>query len=374
MGLLCILLHAAVMWFGVTAHYHGDWTALFCTGALGPHPPSLSSEHIYKFRNATGYDGQFYHYLAHDPQPRGEMARFINHPRVRYGRILVPFAAHLLAWGQTQWVDVAFFATLLAATGAGGYWLAQWFALHGGNVLLGLSFAALPPVLVAANRATIDGWLAAFYAAYLVYASRQGWRLYVVLLCAALTRETGILLTAGHVVYCLVSRDWRSANVYGTAVLPALLWWRHVARYVPHTSELSDWMYGIPLSGLVGQLAFWRNGLPPLLRVFDILCLLFTLLVMIHIGWQLLRRRFDLFTCHLAGWLALSALLASLSSELARAYWESTFSYARSLAPMFLLWSLQQEVEGRRLAASASLLLSLRVLLDIVLDSGPRNL
>ena len=375
-GLLCVALEAAVMWFGVTAHHDGDWTALFCTGALRPQPPAFSAEHIYLFPNATGYDGQFYHYLAHDPLPQGDIPRFMDNARLRYRRILAPLAAHLLALGQTQWVHTAFFAMLLAAAGAGGYWLAQWFILQGQSAWFGLSFAALPPILIAANRATIDAWLAAFCVAYLIYASKSAWRCYLVLLCAALIRETGVLLTAGHVLYCLTTRQWRSAVVYGSAVLPALFWWQYVARHVPHTAELSDWTYGLPLSGIAKQFVFWTMGSPApfLLRVFDALCLVFTIAVMTDICVRLLRRRFDIFTCHLAAWLALSLVLASLSTALAYGYWSSSFSYARSLAPMFLLWSLQQWTAGRRLAASCPLLLSLRVGVDIVLNAGPKNL
>ena len=371
-----MLLHAAMMWFTAGVYHDGSWSALFCTGALRPQPPSLSGENTYLFQNATGYDGQFYHYMAHDPMPRGEMLRYMDHPRVRYRRILVPLSAHLLALGQTRWIDASFFAVLLAGVGAGGYWLALWFTHRGLPAGLGVCFALLPPVLVAANRATVDAWLAALTVAYLLLYVRQGWRLYAVLVCAALSRETGILLIAGHGLYCLTARRWKDAVTYGSAALPALLWWRYVATQAPHTSaELSGWTYGFPFSGLVGQLAF-RAGESvshPLLHVFDTVCLLLTLSILIHIMWRLVRSPKGIFTCHLAGWLILSIVLASLSPALARAYWGSAFSYARSLGPMFLLWGLQPQVNWR-LTGGAVSLLSLRILIDIILDSGVRNL
>jgi hypothetical protein len=70
-GLLSMLLHAAMMWFTAGVYHDGSWSALFCAGALRPQPPSLSGENTYLFQNATGYDGQFYHYMAHDPMPGG---------------------------------------------------------------------------------------------------------------------------------------------------------------------------------------------------------------------------------------------------------------------------------------------------------------
>src|ERR1700682_5018237 len=87
----------AWLWMSLTVHYNyqGNWTALFCIGERFPTPPILrSSEHLYVFKNSAGYDGQFYHDLAHDPFLRRGSASFIDAPRLRARRILVP----LLAW------------------------------------------------------------------------------------------------------------------------------------------------------------------------------------------------------------------------------------------------------------------------------------
>lgn len=46
----------------------GNWTALFCTGSeFKPVPAPLRSDNIYIFQGTFGYDGQEYHYIAHDP-------------------------------------------------------------------------------------------------------------------------------------------------------------------------------------------------------------------------------------------------------------------------------------------------------------------
>src|ERR1035441_8687157 len=63
----------------VAANYGGNWSALFCTGELQSHPPALDSEHTYFFAG-FGYDGQFYHYMAHDPLLRTEISASIDSP------------------------------------------------------------------------------------------------------------------------------------------------------------------------------------------------------------------------------------------------------------------------------------------------------
>src|ERR1700735_587174 len=92
----------ALTWQALTVRYtyRGNGTALFCTGALSnPPPAALVSEHIYRFPNSYGYDGQFYHYMAHDPLLRRGFQSSLDSPRFRYRRMLVPFSAWLLGSG-----------------------------------------------------------------------------------------------------------------------------------------------------------------------------------------------------------------------------------------------------------------------------------
>jgi len=63
--------------FHGTSNYAGNWIALFGTGSASPPPRALAGEHIYVFPNNTGYDGQFYRYVAHDPLYCGEIGHAI---------------------------------------------------------------------------------------------------------------------------------------------------------------------------------------------------------------------------------------------------------------------------------------------------------
>src|SRR5580700_2994804 len=96
-GLGCAAL--TLCWQFLTVHYNysGNWTALFCSGSSMRQPPQLANERIYVFANSNGYDGQFYHYLAHDPLLTGGLAAvYIDAPRLRCRRILMPAIAYML--------------------------------------------------------------------------------------------------------------------------------------------------------------------------------------------------------------------------------------------------------------------------------------
>jgi hypothetical protein len=61
-------VRVVVAWQVFVVHRSGcNWTALFCAGDKHPVPPALGFAHVAQLRHSPGYDGQFYHYLAHDP-------------------------------------------------------------------------------------------------------------------------------------------------------------------------------------------------------------------------------------------------------------------------------------------------------------------
>ncbi|HXM41822.1 MAG TPA: hypothetical protein VN924_11245 [Bryobacteraceae bacterium] len=66
-ALLCAALVLSWQAPTVRRNYGGNWTALYCTGDKFSIPPALASENIYSFKQSYGWDGQFYHYISHDP-------------------------------------------------------------------------------------------------------------------------------------------------------------------------------------------------------------------------------------------------------------------------------------------------------------------
>jgi hypothetical protein len=87
----------------------------------------------------------------------------------------------------------------------------------------------VPATLISVDRLVVDATLAALTVGFVYYA-RQGppWKLYAVLACAILTRETGVLLLAGYCLYLLWRRLPVRALLFGTAGLPALAWYAYV--------------------------------------------------------------------------------------------------------------------------------------------------
>jgi len=158
---MAALLVLAWQWATVSANYAGNWTALFCTGSLQRHPPLVASEHIYLFANSTGYDGQMYHYIAHDPLMRSDLKSYIDDSRLRYRRILIPLLAYGVAMGRSNWIDPAFELVFLISIGLGVYWSSRFAQQLGLPASWGLLFLLMPAVPIAADRLVVDAGLGA---------------------------------------------------------------------------------------------------------------------------------------------------------------------------------------------------------------------
>jgi hypothetical protein len=223
-----VLSAALWQWATVTANFGGNWTALFCTGAIQRHPPLAASERVYLFANSTGFDGQFYHYMAHDPFLRSDLKNFVDDPRLRYHRILIPLLAYGMALGQSGPIDRAYQMVCLLSIGLGVYWSCRLVQSAGLAAAWGLLFLAMPAVPIALDRMVVDGGLAALTAAFVYYCRSPSWKLFSILACAALTRETGFLLVLAYCSYLAWRREFRMAGVFFLSAAPAIAWYGYV--------------------------------------------------------------------------------------------------------------------------------------------------
>ena len=254
-----------LLWQGLTVrcNYGGNWSALYCTGVKFRIPPALAGENIYTFRQSYGWDGQFYHYIAHDPFLADGMWKAIDTPGMRYRRILVPGLAYVLALGNAKHVDAAYRAVILLFFGLGAYWLSRLAVLYRHSPAWGLAFVCVPAAIVSMDRMAVDVALAAFAMAFALY-SRQGeedWKLYTVLLLAALVRETGLLLVAAYCIWLLLRKRVPLAALFATAAIPTLAWYKYVGDRTPPL-KLAHAIV-LPFSGLLDRL------LHPLLYPFS---------------------------------------------------------------------------------------------------------
>jgi len=360
-----------ICWQALTVHfnYGENWTALFCTGDYNLIPPELAAENIYRFRG-SGYDGQFYHYMAHDPFLRRGFSKYLDAPRLRYRRILVPALAWLAAGGDDRRVDSALFLVIWLSIFLGTYWSSRYAMLAGRSSAWGLLFLAVPATVVAIDRTIVDATLAALTAGFALYA-RLGERrkLYLVVAAAALTRETGLLLIAGYVFYCVIRKEFRKALLFTTAAAPALVWLFYSAAYT--SGDLPVKIAGRPIeslftlrifrfgsySALPGTQASLIHALDWLMAAGVIMAVLFALFLFAKPD-----RSPEEFAA-----LALAALMIPVIF-LVNMY--DPFTYARLASPLLLLLSLEA-LRRRWWIGSAPLAL---VLLRTAAQLGPQVL
>ncbi|MGO9230792.1 MAG: hypothetical protein ACLQKA_16495 [Bryobacteraceae bacterium] len=236
-ALLCCV--AAAGWQAAVARfdYGGNWTAFFRTGSLAPLPPAAAHESLYRFQSG-GYDGQYYHLIAQDPLLLHGTVRYIDHPRLRYRRILLPALAWLTAFGRPATATYTYIAMVILFLGLGAYWLSRYAVLVGRSPWWGMAFFLVPAAFLSLDRLTVDIALAALTIGFALY-WRSGplWKLYLVLVLAPLARETGFLLLAAYCLHAVFERHWSRAAAMASAGIPAATWFLYVQRQTPDRPE-----------------------------------------------------------------------------------------------------------------------------------------
>lgn len=344
-GLACAAL--VLFWLALTVHfnYHGNWTGPFVTGDRFAVPPALASEHVWQFRDSSGWDGQFYHFIAHDPLPDGGTARYVEAPRLRYRRILIPGAAFLLAAGRPVAIDWSYRLVILFFVGLGTYWTARLVQESGRNPAWGLLFFFLPAVIASVDRMAVDVGLCALVAGFALYSRRDEDRvkLYAVLVFAGLARDTGIVLTVAYCIWLVAGSEplparIRRAALFATAAVPTLGWYLYVNLHTepyPGGPALS-----IPLSGLVDRIIHpIPSPLAPTVVAFLHVCDLIALAGVL-LAFLLAFRHLAARLRHPSGYAVI--LFVALGVFLWRpGDWMEALDYGRILSPMMFLLALE---------------------------------
>ena len=383
LGLIAAL--AAWSWQFLTVHYNygGNWTALFRIRAGMPVPDFLKSENLYIFHDSQGYDGQVYHLIAHDPWPRKGMAKgsaaAIADPALRYQRIFVPALAWLLAFGRDSWIDAAYCFVILAFVFLGVYWMSRCASRCGRAPEWGLAFLLAPATIVSVDRMTVDIALAALVAGFAYYslessgASERAARfskVFAILTCAALTRETALPIVAGYAFYLATRRRFAHAFLAAATALPAAGWYLYLAHNLGMRgrSTLPDYVSWIPLSGFAGRVVHpvlyaispFKNAAAVALDYAALLAFGIALLFAARLA---LRRTWNPRACA-AYALAIAAMLIG-----SRSVWEDVNAFGRVLTPFFLLiaieeWNARTSISSW-IALAPFLLTDARIALDL---------
>jgi len=352
-----------VLWQAVTVsvNYQGNWTALFCTGDAHQTPPQLASEQIHVFANSDGFDAQFYHYIAHEPLPGGELYPYVEAPRMRYARILLPGMSWLLAAGQDGAIHIAFIVTGLLFLFLGVFWLSGHAESIGLHPAWGLLFALVPASIVFADRLTIDHALAALTMAFAFYnRGRPSWQLFMVLMLAPLARETGLILTGAYVLHCWIRRQWKTGIVFGISALPWLAWFIYLSVTTPPSHYASSM---IPFQGalhwLINPVAYPPDvPLQGLIQAGDVLALLGMVLA---IALAFLTPRGNWFEATTIA-ACVFALMAVVLQRLD--VWQTVYNFGRIFSPLVVLVVVSWLPRRRWLAILPLLLMAPRLLMQ----------
>jgi hypothetical protein len=329
-ALLCALVAIGVDGMLVNTSFESNWTGLFCAGDRYHRPLEWQGKQ-YVMPNSRGYDGQFYDLIAHDPFFRRGYDRFVDAPRLRYRRILIPGLAWLLAGGQPGYIDAAYFAVSWAMIALGAFCLAELAVGAGRPALWGLLFLLAPATLATIERMTVDVALTALALAAMLAARAERWRwLWLVLAAAALSKETGALVVLAVVVWLYRRAQLRLAVLEVSSLLPALLWDAFVQLHTHGDFTSSDFHFGA---------AFFASLTAPLnpgvidfvLRVASVVAVLALLAIAVRCVGLAVRDGFRDLGYLICFFFAVLLLLFQNSS-----IWEEPNGYTRIYSPLLV--------------------------------------
>lgn len=363
---------AILLWwtFAVRYAYDGYWNALYCTGSAVQVPAWLESrEPLYRVVGPVGYDAQWFHVLAHRPLEFRDSAAYMDAPRLRCQRILLPLAAWLLALGRFEWVDPAYFTLMLLSLGAGVWWTARLAELRGAPPLWGLAFLLLPSSMSGIDRMLSDGPLVAAVAGFFFLAETGRWRAaWALAALAPFIRETGLMLAVAGCVTALWQRRWKALAIRACAPLPFLAW-MHSLRDLPGgwSQQWKGW-FASPLRIVLHPAEYpYAAPLRPILQGLDAASLagfLAACVLCLALAWR--NRRENRSPAAAAWWTG--ALFAAAAIALAhlepRHAWDDFYSYGRVFSPVFLVLLLQG-LERRRMAVPLALLAAVSARMSI---------
>ena len=335
-ALVCCALGWSWQWLTVHYNYGGNWTALFCHGSQIPLPAALSGEQIYVFANSGGYDGQSYHYVAHDPLGRGEVGRAVPDPALRFPRILVPGMAHLMALGHSDRVDAAFVACNLFFLGLGAWWLAHLLERRGMRAWFAVGYVVAPVAIISLDRMLVDLALTSLALGFAWYLEEESWRLWMVMAAAPLCRETGLLLIPAYLLRLLWQKRFGRMAVFATALIPAVAWTIWVRASIPGAAALGPSIL-YPLYGLWQSILHPRPYEFPAVLVAAIVGLWWVQLAGIVLGFGMAFRR----GIGLDAMRNACFLWACFAISLPPGVYDDPFAGARVLGPMLLFLGLR---------------------------------
>ena len=149
-ALTALLCYAA--WVGWANHIGHDWRDWATIGRRFVGASETSPVIVRDASHATsrfGYDGQFFLYIARDPDGA---VPYLDNASYRYGRIVYPLAARWLALGRQEAIPLALIVLNLLAVAVGTWAIAAWLRRERFPEWYALIYAAYPGLFFAVWR------------------------------------------------------------------------------------------------------------------------------------------------------------------------------------------------------------------------------
>jgi hypothetical protein len=246
-----------IVWFGAILLVIVSWqvfycavatrfqiTGLFYIGAQIHWPEPHDGAFVYS--GSTGYDGQIYRVIAHDPWWQRDNARSMQGARYWYRRILVPGSAAILGGRSGAAIDFWYVAITDILLALGGVSFVRLAAPVFSGAAAALLYCAIPAVVASTDRMVVDGpMLALTLMAWRFYREQRFGPLLAALVAAVLTRETAIAIPVGVALAFALKRDFRRAAWAALTPLPAIGWWAFLMSRMPRTEM--DSLLSVPV-------------------------------------------------------------------------------------------------------------------------------
>jgi len=330
------VLCAVLLVYGWVLHkslerHGGNWSGFAVVGDRFP-APGIHDPGILLLPDSFGYDGQFFLLAAHDPWLRGQAHKHMDVAAYRYQRIMYPWLARLLAFGDPQNIPRALVLVNLFAVAAGACFMGLLCARRGASPLWALFYGFSSGLIIALLRDLAEPAAMAFLiGGFWLYDAKRPWWCALFMACALLSKEVCAIALAAMAVHALSQGNWRGFLAMILAGLPLALWWAYIY-YRLGTLPLQggESNFGIPLAGMLA----YARGLFPLSaaspqNLLGLGFVIVTCLVMAAAVLEFLR-----------GWSAHGLaffLYAAFFSLMTDKVWVEPWSYGRVLLPLYVL-------------------------------------
>jgi hypothetical protein len=203
-----------------------------------------------------GYDGQFVYFIARELNPE-QVAPFLDVPAYRYQRILVPFLACILSFGNTAALPWVLLGIGVISQAVGTWVVAQLLERYTSKPWIALSYGLWAGFTMAVLVDLPEPLAYALVAAAILALELKKETSAVILFGLALfAKEVSVLFMAAYLGVQLLKRRWRSAGLVLVGMVPfglfqIWLWSRFGSFGIGSGGAYATSFEWIPFMGLV---------------------------------------------------------------------------------------------------------------------------